>query len=45
MKCKYCKYDNEPAPGFEKPERCEGCGRDLEHALTGRPDVDMREFV
>ena len=45
MKCRYCRYDNEPLPGDSRPERCEGCGRDLEHALTGNPGIRYEDFI
>ena len=35
MKCKFCGYDNEPLPGDSPPDRCEGCGEDLEVSLRG----------
>lgn len=45
MKCRYCKYDNTPLPGEDPPDNCEGCGRDLEHAITGRPDISMEDLI
>lgn len=48
MRCRYCGYDNEPHIG-PPPDSCEGCGIDLEVALTGRPSSDsgywMEEYL
>lgn len=45
MKCRYCKYDNQPLPGDDPPDNCEGCGRPLDQALSGRPDISYEDFI
>lgn len=45
MCCRYCGYDNEPLPGDQPPENCEGCGRDLETALSGAPDISPEDVL
>jgi hypothetical protein len=43
--CRYCGFDNTPLPGESPPENCEGCGVSLDEAVSGTPDISMREFV
>lgn len=45
MRCRYCRYNNEPLPGDSPPEYCGGCGRDLETALRGAPALNYEEFI
>lgn len=45
MECRYCGYDNEPLPGDDVPESCEGCGVTLGEALNPGDTYDPRDYL